>query len=180
MERAKLRILNAVHSTLAYFGLLLGHENVSQAMDDTRLSSFVERLVLEDIIPSLQPSSIDLRRYAEETFTRFRNPAIDHRLSQIACDGSQKLPYRLLDTIVDAQAAARPLARLVLPIAAWILFLERQVRTGSPIVDPLAERVAACVSAPEPVQEILAVRQVFPKALVEDPTFSRGLTEAIE
>src|SRR6185437_9070948 len=101
--KAKLRILNGAHSTLAYVGLLMGHEAVADAMADPALSAFVERLVREGMIPGLQPSPIDLDRYADETFARLRNSAIHHKLSQIAWDGSQKLPYRLLDTIIDVR-----------------------------------------------------------------------------
>ena len=178
-ERTKLRVLNGAHSTLAYMGLLLGHETVADGMTDPRLSCFVERLVLEDIIPSLPPSSIDVRTYAAETFARFRNPAINHRLSQIAWDGSQKLPYRLLDTVAERRAAGASLDRLVLPIAAWILFLERQVNSGSAIVDPLADRLADCVRAPEPVDQILVLRQVFPEKLAMDPAFRQPLAAAV-
>ena len=136
-------------------------------------------MVLEDIIPSLPPSSIDVRAYAAETFARFRNPAINHRLSQIAWDGSQKLPYRLLDTVAERRAAGASLDRLVLPIAAWILFLERQVNAGVTTVDPLADRLADCVRAPEPVEQILAVRQVFPEKLAMDPAFRQPLAAAV-
>jgi fructuronate reductase len=177
-ERAKLRILNGAHSALAYIGLLLGHQTVADAMRDPRLSSFVERLVLDDIIPSLPASSINLRAYADETFARFGNRAINHRLSQIAWDGSQKLPYRLLDTMTEARAAGRTLRRLVLPIAAWILFLNRQVSTGAKIVDPLADTLAERVCSAAPVELILTLRQVFPKELGEDPRFSCPLKEA--
>jgi fructuronate reductase len=178
-ERAKLRILNGAHSTLAYLGLLSGHETVAAAMADPQLSSFVRRLVLDDIIPTLEPSPIDLRRYAEETFARFRNPAINHRLSQIAWDGSQKLPYRLLDTIVDATAAGRPIARLAAPIAAWILFLERQTRAGATIVDPLADRLSAIVSGPDAIEGILGLRHVFPEQLASDRAFRTAVTDAV-
>ena len=178
-ERTKLRVLNGAHSTLAYMGLLLGLETVWEAMQDARLSSFVGRLVLEDVVPSLPPSSIDVRRYADETFARFRNPAINHRLSQIAWDGSQKLPYRLLDTITESRAAGRSLARLVLPIAAWILFLERQASAGATIVDPLADLLAECVRAANPVEQILALRQVFPEKLAADPGFTLPLAAAV-
>lgn len=178
-ERTKLRVLNGAHSTLAYIGLLLGHETVADAMNDARLAVFVQRLVLDDIIPSLPPSAIDVRRYAEETFARFRNPAINHRLSQIAWDGSQKLPYRLLDTVANARAAGRPLTRLVLPIAAWVLFLERQVEAGKAILDPLAEPLADCVRSPDAVHRILGLRQIFPEALAADPAFTRPLAPAV-
>jgi fructuronate reductase len=168
--KAKLRILNGAHSALAYVGLLMGHETVADAMRDPSLSTFVERLVRESIIPVLQPSPIDLDRYADETFARLRNPAIHHRLSQIAWDGSQKLPYRLLDTIIGAPASARAMS-LLLPVAAWILFLERQARSGKPIVDPLANRLEAAARSEDSVDRIVNLRQVFPERLASDPGF---------
>jgi fructuronate reductase len=176
--KAKLRILNGAHSTLAYLGLLMGHETVADAMADPVLSAYAERLVREDVIPSLRSSPIDLDRYADETFARFRNPAIRHNLSQIAWDGSQKLPYRLLDTIIDARASGRPITRLVVPIAAWILFLERQARAGEPIVDPLADRLAAAARTGDPVDQLLDLGEVFPGSLASDAGFRTAVKDA--
>jgi len=169
--KAKLRILNGAHSTLAYVGLLMGHEAVADAMADPALSAFVERLVREGMIPGLQPSPIDLDRYADETFARLRNSAIHHKLSQIAWDGSQKLPYRLLDTIIDVRSSARRMSPLLVPIAAWILFLERQARAGEPIVDPLADLLEAAARTGDSVDRILNLREVFPEILASDPGF---------
>ena len=177
-EKAKLRILNGAHSSLAYLGLLLGLETVADAMAHPALSTFVERLVTENIIPTLEPSPINLRDYAAATLARFRNPAIHHRLSQIAWDGSQKLPYRLLDTMLDARASGRPLDHLAMPVAAWILFVERQARAGAPIVDPLAELLAALGRSPDPVEGILRLRQVFPESLASDVAFRSAVNIA--
>jgi fructuronate reductase len=177
-ERAKLRILNGAHSTLAYLGLLIGHETVADAMADPALAGFVERLVREDIIATLTPSPLDLQAYAGDTLERFRNPAIGHLLSQIAWDGSQKLPYRLLDAIADARSAGRPVERLAVPVAAWIAFVERQARTGAAIVDPLAERLTAIGRGGDAVARLLALRQVFPERLAEDPVFRDAVQAA--
>jgi len=177
-EKAKLRILNGAHSSLAYLGLLLGLETVADSMAHPALSAFVERLVTENIIPTLEPSPINLRGYAAATLARFRNRAINHRLSQIAWDGSQKLPYRLLDTMLDARASGRPLDRLAMPVAAWILFVERQARAGVPIVDPLADLLAALGRSPDPVEGILRLRQVFPESLASDVAFRSAVNTA--
>lgn len=176
--RAKLRILNGAHSTLAYAGLLLGHETVAEAMRDPVLSAFVERLTREDVIPGLQPSPIDLDRYANETFARFRNPAIHHKLSQIAWDGSQKLPYRLFDTIVDARKSGRPIDRLAVPIAAWVLFLEREARVGAEIVDPLADRLILLACGENSEDRILDLGEIFPEALASDPVFRKAVKDS--
>ena len=74
---------------------------------------------------------------------RFRNPGIRHLLSQIAWDGSKKLPVRLTVTIAEALRAGRPIHRLVMPIAAWMRFIARQAKAGVAIVDPEAARLAA-------------------------------------
>jgi fructuronate reductase len=178
-ERAKLRILNGAHSTLAYLGLLIGHETVAEAMADDALAGFVERLVREDVAATLEPSPLDLQAYAGEILDRFRNPAIGHRLSQIAWDGSQKLPYRLLDTIADARTAGRPVERLATAVAAWILFVERRARAGVEIVDPLAAGLAEIGLGGDPVRGLLALRQVFPERLAEDPVFTEAVGTAV-
>jgi fructuronate reductase len=179
-ERAKLRILNGAHSTIAYTGLLLGHETVADAMADPILFEFVQRLIVEDIVPSLESSPIDLGSYVRDTLQRFRNPAIHHRLSQIAWDGSQKLPYRLLDTIADARAAGRPIHRLAIPIAAWLLFIERQTCAGADIVDPLADKLKQAVAVEGSVDAILALREIFPLRLAMDSIFRNAVVVAVE
>jgi fructuronate reductase len=178
-EKAKLRILNGAHSTLAYLGLLIGHETVADAMADAELARFVERLIREDIAASLRPSPLDLEAYAGEILQRFRNPAIGHKLSQIAWDGSQKLPYRLLDTTADALAAGRPVARLAVPVAAWILFVQRQARAGVPIVDPMAAQLAAAGLGERVEEELLSLRQIFPPELAADERFRSAVVQAV-
>lgn len=176
-EKAKLRILNGAHSSLAYLGLLIRHETVYDAMRDEVLAGFIERLIVEDIIPSLEPSPLDLPAYTAETLQRFRNPAIHHKLSQIAWDGSQKLPYRLLDTVLDALHAGRSLERLAVPIAGWIVFLERQFRSGAKVVDPFAAELQRA-TGDDPVRAILSLRQIFPEQLGADSAFGRLVARA--
>lgn len=184
-ERAKLRILNGAHSSLAYIGLVLGLESVGDAVGDAALGGFAERLIRRDIIPSLgTDSGIDLEGYADAILRRFRNPAIRHLLSQIAWDGTQKLPYRLIDTILDARANGRPLERLAIPIAAWMAFVRRQARNGVAIVDPLADRLAAigtgAVDDAALVDALLALDAVFPASLRGDAGFRQAVLRALD
>ena len=178
-EKAKLRILNGAHSSLAYLGLLIGHQTVADAMADPALARFVERLVRDDIAPTLAPSPLDLEAYARDILQRFRNPAIGHRLSQIAWDGSQKLPYRLLDTVRDALAAGRTVERLAVPVAAWMLFVERQTRAGAEIVDPLGAELARIVPSEDAPHALLAVERIFPPALAADAHFRGAVLAAV-
>jgi fructuronate reductase len=183
-ERAKLRLLNGAHSALAYLGLLAGHETVAQAMRDPQLASFVRSLTIDDIAPSvIAPRGLDVSEYIESVLRRFRNPALRHLLSQIAWDGSQKLPFRLFGTVLDAIEARRPLARLCLPIAAWFHFIRRKARLRERVVDPLADQLfeigAACTgAAAHDVQIFLALDRVFPATLAAHAGFVAALTDA--
>jgi fructuronate reductase len=175
-ETAKLRLLNGAHSSLAYIGLGRGLETVAHAMEDGELARFVERLMREDIAPSVTPPpGLDIATYISDVLARFRNPAIRHLLSQIAWDGSQKLPYRLLDTISDALAAGRPIERLALPVAAWLRFLDHAVRGGRPITDPLAETLMARAGD---WRSIVAMREVFGE-LGSEPRFVRAIEDGL-
>ncbi|MFC4728228.1 mannitol dehydrogenase family protein [Coralloluteibacterium thermophilus] len=142
-DRAKLRLLNGPHSALAYLGALMDIETVADAMRHPGLATFLERLMREDIAPTLDaPAGFDAQAYVGAILERFRNPAIRHRLAQIAWDGSQKIPVRLLGTLHDALAAGRPIDRLCLPVAAWMHFVRRQARNGVALVDPMADVLA--------------------------------------
>jgi fructuronate reductase len=181
-ERAKLRLLNGAHSTLAYAGLLLDHATVAEAMDDTELAVFVERMMRREIAPTLGALDLDVARYITAILARFANPAIEHKLSQIAWDGSQKLPIRLLATIELAVAQGRDIGRLATGVAAWMAFVRRQARAGAEIVDPLAAHLAELGrdATGEPAGDIarfLGLRAVFPAGLAASAPF-RAAVEA--
>lgn len=185
-ERAKLRMLNGAHSTLAYLGLLAGLETVAEAMAQPLLRDFVARLMAQDIEPTLAslPSGA-LAAYRLSVLNRFANPALRHPLAQIAWDGSQKLPIRILGTIADALQAQRPAARLTVPLAAWMHFVRMRARQDAAIVDPLAFQLAALGrqltgEASHDLPRFFALPGVFPAALSADPRFRRALAAAYE
>lgn len=178
-ERAKLRLLNGAHSTLAYVGQALRYDTVSTAMADPQLADFIERLMRQDVAPSLDASDLDVPAYVADILTRFRNPAIVHRLSQIAWDGSQKLRFRLLETAAEALAAGRPVDRLAVGVAAWMAFVRRQ---APDIVDPLAAQLTTVARAGDgsagDVDRFLALDGVFPASLAADNRFQDAVVRA--
>ncbi|QDX26438.1 mannitol dehydrogenase family protein [Sphingomonas suaedae] len=183
-ERAKLRILNGLHSSLAYLGLALGLETVADAMAQRDLAGFAERLAHQDIVPVLDPvAGLDHGAYVRAVLTRFRNPAIRHLLSQIAWDGSQKLPYRLLDTVAAAKQAGRPVERLAIPVAAWMVFIARRSDSGEAITDPLAGPLADAARGATPaqlVERLFAFDAIFRPELSHDAAFRGAVTHAVE
>lgn len=185
-DRAKLRLLNGAHSSLAYLGLLGGFETVAEAAADPALAVFVERLMREDIRPTVRPpQGLDLDAYIDAVLGRFRNPFIRHTLAQIAWDGSQKLPVRLVPTLLDAHAAGRPISRLATPLAGWMLFVARRAKAQIPIVDPLAETLAdlgrTCTGeAAHDVGLFLRLDATFPSELGAVPSLRTALEQAYE
>ena len=136
----------------------------------------------EDIAPTVRaPASLDVAAYIAAVLARFRNPAIRHKLSQIAWDGSKKLPFRLLETVSDARDAGRPINRLCVAVSAWLCFVRRQALTGVALVDPLAEKLVTTANAGDgqamtDVQRFLRLEEVFPAKLRDDARFRDLLT----
>ena len=80
--------------------------------------------------------------YADALRARFLNPSLHHRLSQIAMDGSQKIPQRWLETLAARQAAAMPSPAILTALAGWLRHLRGD--TGAVIDDPQAAQLQAC------------------------------------
>ena len=178
-EDMKLRCLNGTHSALAYLGYLAGFETVADASPDPVFAAYLKRLWTREIIPTLvPPEGVDLAGYAAALLERYQNPAIRHRLWQIAMDGSQKLPQRILGTVADALEARREVPGLMLAIAAWLQYVSGSTLDGAPIEvkDPLAAELKAAVAGG--TDAVLMLRQVFPAELAENPAFRAALGEA--
>ncbi|WP_435530786.1 mannitol dehydrogenase family protein [Pseudotabrizicola formosa] len=167
-EHMKLRMLNGTHSSLAYLGYLSGHETIADCMADPVLDQFVQALWTREIIPALTPpEGVSLASYAQALRARYANPGIRHRTWQIAMDGSQKLPQRILGTLDTNLAAGRPCPGLMLAVAAWMVYVRGTDLAGQPIEvkDPLAPRLRDAANSDDPVAALLALREVFPQAL---------------
>jgi fructuronate reductase len=140
-ETAKLRMLNGAHSALAYLGLKRGHGFVHQAIGDPQIAPLIDTLMREEAATSLTPTPRqNLSAYADALTERFKNPALNHRLAQIAMDGSQKIPQRWLETLACHQKHDRQCPAILAGIAAWI----RHIRSDNGVVDdPMAETLKA-------------------------------------
>lgn len=139
-ETAKLRMLNGAHSLLAYCGLRAGYMFVHEAIADPEIRRLVERLMRDEAAPTIAPApGLDLAAYADQLIARFANPALAHRLAQIAMDGSQKLPQRWLATLASIAAQGGKAPAILTGIAAWLAHLrgDNEAACG-PVDDPLA------------------------------------------
>ncbi len=117
-RRLKLHVLNASHSALAYLGLARGHEFVRQAIADRDLSAFLDTLIAQEVAPAL--AGLPVASYWASTRARFANPAVDHRLDQIAQDGPFKLAQRVFPLMIANRQAGLPFAHLAAIARGWL------------------------------------------------------------
>lgn len=177
-ERAKLRLLNGAHSAIAYLGALRGHRMIDEALEDPEVVALAEGL-MDEVMPTLTaPAGLDLAAYRAEILERFANPAIGYRCLQVAGDGSQKLPIRVLGTVADRLAAGVVPVAGARTMAAWAVFVARGRDVAGrelTLDDPLAARLreAAAGSDAGLADRMLAVTEVFAVDVRDDPGFRR-------
>ena len=182
-ELTKLRLLNGSHSALAYLGYLAGYELVSEAIADADMRTFIQDFMTDEVMSTLPGGVGDLAAYRDALLERFANPALRHRTWQIAMDGSQKLPQRLLGTIRDRLARNLPVTRAALGVAGWMRYVSgidergREIDVRDPLVARLREIASAASGSPKRLVEgLLGVSEVFGGDLPRDDSFRSVLT----
>jgi fructuronate reductase len=162
-EHRKLWLLNGGHSLLAYAGSALGHQTVAEAVADETCRAWLEEWWSE-ASRHLSLSAADLAAYRVALLDRFANPRMHHRLDQIAADGSQKLPVRILPVLRGERAAGRMPQGAANTLAAWVCHLRG---AGAPVNDARADQVVPLASGPL-FQAIPRVLAALDPALADD------------
>lgn len=183
-EEMKLRMLNGSHSFLAYLGYLAGYQHINDCMEDEHYRRAAKALMLQEQAPTLKVKGVDLARYAEMLIARYSNPALRHRTWQIAMDGSQKLPQRMLDSVRWHLAHQRPFPLLALGIAGWMRYVGGVDEQGNPIevCDPLLSQIQAAVQGSEEgksrVKALLGIEAIFGQELPLEARFVEAVMAA--
>lgn len=154
-EERKLWLLNGAHSLLAYAGSVRGHRTVSEAIADDTCAGWVEEWWDEAVVHLDLPGDA-LAAYRGDLLTRFGNPAMRHLLEQIAADGSQKLPVRVLPVLRAERSAGRVPHAAARTLGAWVAHLRG---AGGTVHDPLADVLVdrARGALPDAVRRVLEV-----------------------
>ena len=156
-EEMKLRLLNGSHSAIAYLGLLSTHATVADAFADPAIRDFVYRLWREAIPTLPAGAGLDPQDYVKQLARRYANPALAHQTRQIANDGSQKLPQRIIATALERLRDGGSARHLALVLAAWIAACAARGATlpAGHFADPLDERLSALLTWPTPERELV-------------------------
>ncbi|RWB50925.1 mannitol dehydrogenase family protein [Mesorhizobium sp.] len=179
-EDMKLRLLNGAHSGIAYLGLLSGHATVDRAFADPAIRQFVDALWAEAIPTLPEGAGLDTAAYTAELAERFSNTALAHRTAQIANDGSQKLPQRIIASALECLEAGTELVHLTLVVAAWIAACAARGKTlpEGHFTDPLDAALTALLDQQLPANE--TVTAVFDLAgFAKDHAERRTLIELV-
>lgn len=163
-EEMKLRMLNGAHSALAYLGFLAGYETVSDAIADLHFRKLISVFMLQEQGVTLESMTAEANKaYADALIKRFSNPHLHHRLSQIAMDGSQKIPQRLFPAMQANIAAGRSHTIASLVIAGWLRYVLGVDENGESysVFDPCSELFSS-------VHEVTGVSLTSAKKLLAD------------
>jgi mannitol 2-dehydrogenase len=182
-ELMKLRLLNASHQALCYFGYLAGHRMVHDVMADERFGDFLLAYMTEEATPTLHPlPGVDLDDYRRTLIHRFGNAAVKDTVARLCAESSDRIPKWLLPVVRENLAAGRPVRLSAAVVASWARYAEGVDEDGGPItvVDRMADRVTA--NAARNHEDILAFlrdREIFGD-LVDSAEFTVEYTTVLE
>ena len=135
-EEAKIRLLNATHSAIAWAGTLAGYDFIHEGTHDARIRGFAYDYATDDTIPALdrseRPSPIDLAAYRDTVLDRFGNPAIADTNQRVAMDGFSKIPGFIRPTIAERLSRDESIASVAMLPALFLAYLERWHRGELP------------------------------------------------
>jgi mannitol 2-dehydrogenase len=181
-ELMKLRLLNASHQALAYFGRLAGYRLVHEAAQDPLFRQFLLGYMEEEGTPTLRPvPGVDLAEYRRNVVERCSNPAIRDTLARLAFDGSERLPKWLLPVIRENLATGGEIRRSAGVVASWARYCEGLDEQGRPIevVDRRRDRLMANAGRQrEDPLAFIADRELFGD-LVDDERFTSQYRAAL-
>ena len=184
-EEAKIRLLNATHSCIAWAGTLTGYSYIHEGTQDPVIRQMAFDYVTQDVIPVLDRpghhSPVDLPSYRDVVLDRFANPAILDTNQRVAMDGYSKIPGFIVPTIRERLAAGASIASVAMLPALYLAYLQRWALGGlnyeyqDQAMDPVAAR-AICAAA-DPVA-VFAADPILWGGLARDPALLAALRRA--
>ncbi|MFJ6572676.1 mannitol dehydrogenase family protein [Streptomyces sp. NPDC091292] len=145
-ELMKLRLANGTHQALCYFGHLLGHRYVHEAVTDPDIRALLLRYIDEEAVPTLRPiAGVDPRAYGRTVIDRFSNPEIQDPLTRICAKTSDRIPTFLLPVVTAQLKRGGPTRQCAAVVASWARYAEGTDEQGRTIdvVDPRRDTLMA-------------------------------------
>lgn len=185
-EEMKLRMLNGSHSFLAYLGYLAGYQHINECMEDEHYRRAAHALMLREQAPTLKVEGVDLAHYADLLIARYSNTALRHRTWQIAMDGSQKLPQRMLDSVRWHLAQGSDFSLLALGVAGWMRYVGgideqgQAIEVCDPLLAVIQQAVNSSAEGEARVEALLGIEAIFGRELPKERAFVAQVQKAYQ
>jgi mannitol 2-dehydrogenase len=181
-ELMKLRLLNAGHQALCYFGYLAGYRLVHEVCRDPLFAAFLLAYMDREATPTLEPvPGIDLEQYKRDLIVRFRNEGIRDTVARLCAESSDRIPKWLLPVIRRNLETGGEIRRSAAVVASWARYAEGVDEQGEPIV--VVDRLSGELTATARRQRadplaFVANRRLFGD-LVDDERFTSAYRAAL-
>jgi mannitol 2-dehydrogenase len=145
-ELMKLRLLNASHQALCYFGYLAGYRLVHDVAQDRLFADFLLAYMDREATPTLEPvPGIDLTEYKHQLIERFSNAQVRDTVARLCAESSDRIPKWLLPVIRQNLETGGEILRATAVVASWARYAEGTDEQGKPIevVDQLRDTLVA-------------------------------------
>ncbi len=165
-EEMKLRLLNGTHSAMAYLGYLSGFPTIDTFIDVPANEKFIRDMMDKEITPSLNlPKNVNLEQYKNALITRYKNPYLKHKTYQIAMDGSQKIPQRIINSLAYQYEKKGQYSHLLASLSGWLYYIQGYTENGQAIEiqDPMIEKLKSLyhLSHDAFIHKILSDSEIF-------------------
>lgn len=182
-ELMKLRLLNASHQGMAYFGYLSGYRYAHEATQDAAIAQFLRDYMDLEATPTLKPlPGVDLDDYKQTLIERFANPAIRDTLARLAAESSDRIPKWLLPVVRERLAVGGDITRSAAIVASWARYAEGVDEDGEPIrvVDRAADRLVPLARTQRENRTAFLTDRQFFGDLIDDPRFVDAYVAALD
>ena len=182
-EEAKIRILNASHSCIAWAGTLIGLRFIHEGTNDPEIRAMAADYITSDVIPCLSPSPLDLAAYRDVVLDRFSNPYVEDTNQRVTADGFSKIPGFIAPTLTQLLERGAPLQATAMLPALYFVFLGRWHRDELPyayqdgVMDPAVAH--AMFEADDPLAAFCADRGLWGK-LAANPELESAIRTGVE
>jgi len=182
-ELMKLRLLNASHQALCYFGYLAGYRLVHEVAQDPLFANFLLDYMNREATPTLAPvPGIDLDAYKLQLIERFSNEAVRDTVARLCAESSDRIPKWLLPVIRENLAADRDVRLSAAVVASWARYAEGVDEQGEPItvVDRLADSLTQIAAQQREDPFAFVKNQELFGDLATQPAFTEPYLSALE
>ena len=182
-ELMKLRLLNASHQALTYFGYLAGYRYAHEVCQDPLFADFLMAYMTHEGQPTLRPvPGVNLEDYKQTLIARFSNPEIRDTLARLCAESSDRIPKWLMPVVREQLAAGGEIHRSAAVVASWARYAEGADEAGEPI--EIVDRLAASLTASaqhnrDNPTAFIENRELFGD-VIDDERFVAAYTQALQ